>query len=172
MPEKQGGNNAKSRGAGLSQWVDDFQACWLEMSSIVRGENMAVKKGCCRNQGIFARHRTIFTLEFGKQLLPSNQHRFRQFLRRRNKFSPCFRQPDAKTGAMRCRRPIKSKLQLGEGNDTQKNLRLIFTHPGCQLCRDLLSFEQRQQVRVHQQTHLKGNLCRDGGRIGFGQRAN
>ena len=47
----------------LIERIDDLQACRLEMTPVVRGDRMTVKKGGGRNQGILARHRPIFTLE-------------------------------------------------------------------------------------------------------------
>src|SRR5262245_35202893 len=134
----------------LFEWVDELHARYLEMSPIVSGDRVSVKKGGRRDQGIFASHRPVQALQVRKQLLPTDQYRLGQRLRGGRECATGFRQPQGQSGTMRDRSAIDAMLQFCEGHDTQEDLPFVRLDPRDQLWRHAPSLEQRQQVSIDQ----------------------
>src|SRR5260221_5423746 len=108
------------------------------MTFVMGSNDVAQVQGGGCNQRVFTSHGAILDLQIRQQFLPSNQYRFRQLLSGRRKPSPYLGEPTTKARLVCDRRPIESKLQLGQRHDAQEYVRFIVLDPSSQFRRDLL----------------------------------
>ena len=152
--------------AASAKRVNHCHSGWLEVPFVVRRDSvpMIKRRGC--DERILASHGAILRFQFREQLFPPHQHWLGQLLRGGRELPTRLVQPGHQTWPVRIRRLIESVLKFGERNDADEKRSVVFLQPGREPGRHPLSFQEREQVRIEQDAHLKGNSCRSGAGIG------